>query len=158
MPQGVAERDAADAGKGGKIVGMREIKFRAWDGKQMRVVRLERIRQAYDGDLSFTDGEIDHGEYHDLDHFPLMQFTGRQDSKGRDIYEGDIVVGKWKTPFMDDLEVKPSRVAWNDFGPGWMVHGYAGESFTRFRDLEVVGNIHETPELLKTELLQTASV
>lgn len=135
---------------------MRPIKFRAWDGKQMRAVRLERVRQAYDGDLSFTDGEIDHGEYHDLDHFPLMQYTGLKDKNGVEIYEGDVVHCDSETHNCN-LVVKFGCYAFAGHSHhGWYLETTEGAFEWAIRQIDldagdytVIGNIHESPELLE---------
>jgi len=82
----------------------------------------------------------------------LMQFTGLKDKNGKKIYEGDIVKGKWggKDQYFDIryceagsdcvLGFFPMKdhETYNHYYGGWM-----GEEF------EVVGNIHQHPELLK---------
>ena len=58
----------------------REIKFRAWDGARMRgVSKNDFFSIRNDG---MTSSNID---------LLLMQFTGLTDSRGVDIYEGDIL-------------------------------------------------------------------
>lgn len=77
----------------------------------------------------------------------IQQGTGLTNSKGHEIYEGDIV--KWM-----DLNY---LVEWNDFGYKWQArcpnyHKYHHPIVENFRDLSnavIVGNIFETPELLK---------
>lgn len=71
----------------------------------------------------------------------LMEFIGRKDNKFKDIYEGDIVCAKREkgdiigcVEWWDNSEF---RVVQNDGTSGWV------ES-----DFEIIGNIHQDPELL----------
>ena len=84
----------------------------------------------------------------------LMQFTGLLDKHGKEIYEGDILC--WR-----DAPEKPLVVQWGS--AGWVLFsklfsrfGLPGGStcdtmhaFEYARNSEVIGNIHEHPELLK---------
>lgn len=85
----------------------------------------------------------------------IGQFTGLYDKNGKEIYEGDIVL----TPFIDpifgdmvgeDLCVK-RQVKFND--GSFVVNEGNGfiylECFTRNNHIEICGNIHDNPELLK---------
>ena len=75
----------------------------------------------------------------------LMQFTGLHDKNGKDIYEGDV---------LDDGQDKPVVVDWNVkfasfclLKKGWLFPHWFGESCNP-EDCEVIGNIHENPELI----------
>jgi len=84
--------------------------------------------------------------------FNLMQFTGLKDKNGKEIFEGDIC---------KDLMLRDITKEYNQYtlvevtGHGW---GYATNSAdgkwehilgpNSGRNLEVIGNIHENPELI----------
>lgn len=136
----------------------RELKFRAWDNKRKRFVGMGEIvfsdygettievvpnSQAYIGD-EVHDGEPQRGR------FVVEQFTGIQDKDGKDIYEGDL------------LDYGYGRILEMRFHDGAFKLGIVktlrnkklvscdwGELPINPRGKEVVGNIHENPELLK---------
>ena len=101
----------------------REIKFRAWNKSLKRM-----------GD-KFSLPEITSKFRWDI--LEVMQYTGLRDKSGVEIYEGDIVISKLfrnETPFSITLE--------DCF---WQI-----EEFCCNGDVyEVIGNIHENPELLE---------
>ena len=131
---------------------MREIKFRAWDGAAMWYPEtltadnnnttlsfynpLKGIRWGlYE---SRYENRLASGEYH-----KLMQYTGLKDSKGAEIYEGDIVEWQDSTGtaiYPNYITVKETvEFKGGSFYPVCMMHG--GE-------FEIIGNIYENPDLL----------
>ena len=113
---------------------MREIKFRQWDSKNKR---FHYFGFELDEHFLFTAPVNPNREY-----YPVSQYTGLKDSKGVEIYEGDIVTGKKRGGLIKGyLEV---------YDIHWFVHDhfdtliYLGS----VGDLEVIGNIYENPELL----------
>lgn len=88
----------------------------------------------------------------DFDEIKLMQYTGLKDKNGKEIYEGDIV----KFPeFNGDIYITP--VAWDKscacFGVSFsgkypVSFDYLEEFYTELKDIEVIGNIYENPELV----------
>lgn len=131
---------------------MREIKFRAWDGKEM------------DYDVGVYNGQVLTGvedsvwAWNEQPKTPLMQYTGLKDKSGVEIYEGDIVA-------LDFESGKPTlgtiKYAISEFGVEWLNESLLGsfgqrhnlrqlsDSLVAENDLRVIGNIHENPELLK---------
>jgi|SRR5665647_526411 len=129
---------------------MREIKFRAWDPEH------EAMYSSEDAGLDWLFGLKRHGA-------TVMQFTGLKDKNGTEIYEGDICRmvyeedegGGWHS----DKKVR-GRVY---FDTHWGVkfdcrdgtqrtadaHWSDQQSAVRdYRNVEVIGNIYESPELL----------
>lgn len=92
-----------------------------------------------------------------IDTTTIGQYTGLTDKNGKEIYEGDIVRHHWKDPVFGDLvetgQFVHSTICFNN---GAFVVNYRlqGEyiylqDFVRLKCLEVVGNIHDNPEMLE---------
>ena len=113
-----------------------EKKFRAWDKKNKEMISPVGIG---------TFGEP-LNEYNEMmDNCELMQYTGLKDKNGKEICEGHIVKVKWGgvgyVVFQDGSFI--SR--WEDGKVEYRVCKSDIES----RELEVIGNIYENPELLE---------
>lgn len=112
---------------------MREIKFRFWDINQKEIISHESINK---------DHAYRYITKKDYNHFILpMQYIGLNDEKEIEIYQDDILITR------NGIRL----VVW--FGVGFALkcmitgsidieHGFIYESS------EVIGNIHENPELL----------
>lgn len=131
----------------------REIRFRAWDGKQMIQADHSDWEDFFiepDGGIwkSFENGTYAPYRYKERVDFQIMQYTGCKDRNGVEIYEGDILkvwrkpkegyecvgqvvysVGYWDIYFKDYFPNRTDLHLW-------------------LLDCEVIGNIHQNPELL----------
>lgn len=119
----------------------REIKFRAWDKTNKKMYPSEKTDNPKGLDFGvMSDGEIwiwNRLGGTPVDDLELLQYTGLTDKKGKAIYEGDIV-----------------RTDRNYFKDNWIVKDIR-EIFAIENDynidsdsIEVIGNVHENPELL----------
>ena len=129
---------------------MREIKFRAWDKEEKKM--LHGIESCYDGSGAGCDfPEAYFGAFigaetayrsSNAERYEVMQFTGLLDKNGKEIYEGDILHRDNRS----DHEVIFSDGA---FGTKTS-HGFIPLSEQRLFELDkVAGNIHEHAELIK---------
>jgi uncharacterized phage protein (TIGR01671 family) len=112
---------------------MRELEFRAWDDEKLSMVRAVLF-------------ENESSRIIDARGFELMQFTGLRDKNGVKIFEGDIM--QWHG---DDSTVavkwEQGTCSYTAFGRLCAMHLKPDESGDGH--LLVIGNIYETPELLK---------
>jgi len=78
----------------------------------------------------------------------LGQFTGLHDKNGKEIYEGDIYKSSWDTNSIVKWTKKDTREVSGQGGSERVVT--AGYVLGFLPDeIEIIGNIHENPELLK---------
>ncbi len=116
----------------------RILKFRAWDSdKKVMIFDFHptanyTIFQTQVNDKFICGGTMQNGDWNEPD---LMQYTGLKDKNGKEIYEGDIIKKTDKTK-------SPMLVEWR--GGAW---GYSNVMWNKYN--EILGNIHENPELLK---------
>ncbi len=130
----------------------RVIKFRVWD-KHFKTLYYPNAAWSFqihnNGNIFYQTG-VDKE-----DNYIIQQFTGLKDKKGKEIYEGDIIVNKTKkNPW------PAGPVVWD--GYGWAIRqenpvpiGLADDwslpahkNKMRFSQLEIIGNIFENPELI----------
>lgn len=123
----------------------REIKFRAWikkdgqmfnQGNQYLQSFLKRCVR-----LSSIDAPSEHEKYGD---YELMQFTGLIDKNGVEIYEGDIFRDEDGSSLILEYDVINSEYV---LRIGKTQYTEALNMFISNK-MEVIGNIHENPELL----------
>lgn len=116
---------------------MREIKFRAWD-----ILRSRMIVDAQD----IYDLSIPADAFSDILHdemFIVEQFTGLRDKYGVEIYEGDIIKSERFLPSVVKYDSEFAQFIATDIN---FLDAYYIDC-----EWEVIGNIHETPELAGEE-------
>lgn len=128
---------------------MREIKFKVWDNKLLKIRNVISINFAIPyGETcievqSMDDAKVDVYSVQSGNITPL-QFTGLLDRNGKEIFEGDVVVDK--NEFVEQREI----ISW---GIGeWLSGNLALNSHEFFgnkaESLEIIGSIHELRMLL----------
>lgn len=132
---------------------MREIKFRAWN------IETREMEDNFEIDSEGVPYEVEDngacgdpeccGSYQEwiVEHtaWRMMQYTGLRDSKGVEIYEGDIVKNIIRNrfgPFAIEFKELFDNEQGFSLGTGFDTKGNSGN------ELEVIGNIYENPELL----------
>ncbi|WP_342495655.1 YopX family protein [Bacillus sp. FSL K6-0994] len=124
---------------------MRDTKFRVWDDNaQEMVYEVGLTPEGIPYSIPDYAEASDQFDYYSSCH--KMQFIGLRDSKGDEIYEGDIVQGSLR--MRNDLHPIMQKVCMYRgcymFG-NWNAHEY----FNKHQHIEVVGNIYEDPDLLE---------
>ena len=110
---------------------MRTIKFRVWDNVDYMSTPFS-LQDLQQGKIKFTDDCI------------VMQFTGLHDKNGKEIYEGDVV--KYIDEHIGEIQYWIGQIC--------VGYRYKSNNVTfplkigNAISMEVIGNIHENPELL----------
>ena len=129
---------------------MRELKFRVWDVKLNEYVPKRELDRNFgldfNGELRCLIASREKGP------FILQQYTGLTDKNNKPIYEGDIV--KFSRLFEKERKIKElkSFVRFDEGKFGFDLIGFNGMFYDLSYEcsIEVIGNIFEHPELLKT--------
>lgn len=132
------------------------LKFRVWDKKQKRYINFEQFKK---GDIEFNFNPQTNEIWieYDKSRYVVEQCTGLKDKNGKSIFDCDIVrVINQDTQNRPDLQIgyiwtdelyctwikfSNEELSWNDF--------CSLVEYDLTLSIEVIGNIHENPELLE---------
>ncbi|EAF8382835.1 hypothetical protein A0E69_06220 [Listeria monocytogenes] len=130
---------------------MREIEFRAWDKEVKEMDYNPSVIEIWQNKPINEQFRLESEEK-----LVWMQYTGLKDKNGKKIFEGDIVAFS-----EDDFHVFNSQVEYflEDGYPAFDIkvpstyyfdsNVFSEVSMSGLYEIEVIGNIHENPELLE---------
>ena len=131
----------------------REIKFRAWDKKQKAFINGFNM-------IGFSTGQgapkrklQRFSDYWDMEDVVLMQYAGLHDKNDKEIYEGDIIDKSYISPLNGEMVIQRYIIEWHNgiFKAVFIKDKpyYDRYLWMEFKEVEVIGNIYENPELLE---------
>ena len=134
---------------------MENLKFRAWDKTAKKMSKVTAI------DFSTKPFRVFYKAYGDENYFNqdaiLMQSTGFHDKNGVEIFEGDVLNCGYLfkgSPFEEEDEYEEEKGVVKFINCGFNVefkdtNALFVDIMLTCEDIEVIGNIYESPELLK---------
>lgn len=120
---------------------MKKCKYRVWDTIDKKFISAHLITINGNGRISFAFGHSSGGDGFNGERFIVQHCTGCLTHDGKEIYEGDIVQKYFNsggTHGFSAFEVK-----WSDQHFGFCI------STGKSHYYEIIGNIFQTPNLLK---------
>jgi uncharacterized phage protein (TIGR01671 family) len=139
---------------------MRQIKFRVWDKKNKAWVGADcggvmNLRHSLESNCFLFDND----SFDIPKDIEVSEFTGLTDKNGKEIYEGDVLKA-----FMTALEDKEAGISSGYYDLGEVAfHPNAAQFVIRKgdkcasigNDVEIIGNIYQNSELIKSNEKET---
>lgn len=126
---------------------MRESKFRGFNRKNgvwLYGFYLQNRGAHFVCPDEFAEGKS--WDDYEIDPETRGEYTGQKDKNGQEIYEGDVVATE-----MNGCRYV-QEVVWSDVTNGFSFRGHGcGPMFHKPSCMEVIGNIHDNPELLNKQ-------
>lgn len=129
---------------------MRILKYRAWIKDKHKMEKVSSITFLTNNSYTISTDNLDLYDFYSYAEYVLMEFTGIKDKTGKEVYEGDIV------RFYDDYDEEYiTTVVFIDclgaYGVEWDGFQSSFDDINEYysKDIEVIGNIYEDPELLE---------
>lgn len=128
------------------------MRFRAWDKVANEMCHVSELSFNGDG-IVWGINDVPFVESNGEDGYILMQYTGLEDKNGVEIYEGDIIKHSGNEherdfPVTQVIFIQSNCLTCHGFF-SLAPNGKAAKH-THVQHVEVIGNIYESPELLKT--------
>jgi len=144
----------------------REIKFRAWD--RFRMIHFDTMtigitkvtKKEPSNPYVYFKNDTFKGSVM-LGNHEIMQYIGLKDKNGKEIYEGDVIefihplvvpVKNWRAKVVFDEQTASFGIIGGNTTVKGIIQPFSDwdepqEDLLQF--IEIIGNIHENPELLK---------
>ena len=88
-----------------------------------------------------------YGNYYQIFPQTVGQYTGLTDKNGRKIFEGDVLKGKFSN-YVIRFDEEERAFVYGSSRKGGYIHSLAKYLIGDYKNLRVIGNIHDNPELI----------
>jgi hypothetical protein len=121
---------------------MRELKFRVWDNKNKKFLPESHFAILGSGKVIVTlSGYYEHFTNKTQDDYVVQQYTGLKDSKGKEVYEGDIIYHKNDKAYCQCIWDQ-ERLTYRWVGKNMSLPIYTSDDNMKLKE-KIVGNIFE---------------
>ena len=126
---------------------MREIKFKVWDKENKKFITSRQGRAHIGIDLNGNVYNLQDGSG-GKERYELIEFTGLKDKSGKEIYGGDICNTRHYTNNFYYIGI----VEYSEPCGQWLICQKSPYEldlrFEEMKEIEIIGNIYENPELI----------